>query len=137
MSSAIAACTPSGGSTNGAAPRPGRNSATATTAMARSSLAVMFAAAVPSRRAGARQRCSGALALHADDGVGGEPAEELGDGLLHEGAVLRLQGHLDLVLGVRELRVGAQHQLGVFAQQVVEVVGERPLSDPDEDAGEE
>src|SRR5262245_33899559 len=123
----MAACTPSGGSTKGAVPSPVRKSAVATTATARSTLAVMVAATSVEETA----RASGAaLALHADHSVGGQSPQEVGDRLLHQRTVLGLQRDLDLVLRVGELRVRAEQQVGMDAQQVVQVLGERALADP-------
>src|SRR5439155_2968215 len=130
---------PSGGSRNGAWPRPPRKSAAATSPTPSRTLAL-----TAPRRRGARDRAARAAglvgdrssALDADHDGSGETLEQVVDGAVHVAPILGLERHLDLVLGVEELRVRAQHEVGVPAEQLVQVLGERALRHVEEDAAE-
>src|SRR4029453_2546138 len=109
MVCAIAACMPSGGSRNGATPSPSRYiRPTASRARTKGTRGTGRATRVASGD------------LHHD--LGRQPGQELGQRLVDVSAIARLEGHLHLVLGVGELRIGAQLQQRKGGQQPVEVV---------------
>src|SRR3989449_8505685 len=60
-------------------------------------------------------------------------AEELRQRLVQIARIPGLERHLHLVLGIRELRIGAEEQQRKVGEQLVQVLGERPLADRHED----
>ena len=61
-----------------------------------------------------------------------ELREEPREGGVEIAVLLRLQRHLHPILGVRQLRVRPQQQLGKVGEQLVQVRGQRPLPDAHE-----
>src|SRR3990170_8853580 len=83
-----------------------------------------------------RQRHDQIPLFDANYRVAGQPGDELSECPLQVPTVLGLERHLDLVVGVRELRIGPEQQERIVLQQIVQEVREGPLSDADEHAPE-
>src|SRR5215467_10341214 len=115
ISQAIWAWMPSGGSRKGATPRRARKRAAATIATASGALS-------------GSDRSAAGSPLDPDHRVPGQVVQKIRDRLVEVAAVLGLQGDLHLVLGVGELRVRAEQQVGMPGEQRVQVIGERALA---------
>src|SRR5581483_3644097 len=74
-----------------------------------------------------------ASSVDADHRVGGHAPEEGGERVGEVAGILRLERDLHTVLRIRELGVGAEQQRRELGQQGVEVLGEAPLPDAEED----